>query len=179
MLYYDRIDISKGNDLAKSNHSKECIICHYWLFNHGFKFQDSVFNGCHVLTMLSANISDIAIIIIKNVDCCCIIDNISTSEAINLLEISVLENCVYIYIYIQIYCFKFQSNQDSFFYFFCFSIYKMVDSMDTYYALNISIGTVVKNQEMLKFVLDHLKTKKMCKHEVKKFPYLLRSVPNG
>ena len=99
MLYYDRIDISKGNDLAKSNHSKECIICHYWLFNHGFKFQDSVFNGCHVLTMLSANISDIAIIIIKNVDCCCIIDNISTSEAINLLEISVLENCVYIYIY--------------------------------------------------------------------------------
>ena len=55
----------------------------------------------------------------------------------------------------------------------------MVDSMDTYYALNISIGTVVKNQEMLKFVLDHLKTKKMCKHEVKKFPYLLRSLPNG
>ena len=40
----------------------------------------------------------------------------------------------------------------------------MVDTMDTYYALNISIGTVVKNQETLKFVLHHLKAKKVCKH---------------
>ena len=26
------------------------MICHYWFFNHGFKFQDSVHNGCHDLT---------------------------------------------------------------------------------------------------------------------------------
>ena len=26
MLYYDRVDISKGIDLAKSNDSNECII---------------------------------------------------------------------------------------------------------------------------------------------------------
>ena len=38
MLYYDRIDISKKRDLAKSNSSKECMICHYFFFNHGFKF---------------------------------------------------------------------------------------------------------------------------------------------
>ena len=31
---------------------------------------------------------------------------------------------------------------------------------------------------MLKFVPDHLKTKKMCKHAVKKLPYLLRYVPD-
>ena len=37
-------------------------------FNHGVKFQDSVCNGCHDLTMLSVNISDIAIITAKNVD---------------------------------------------------------------------------------------------------------------
>ena len=43
MLYYDRIDIRKGNDLIKSNNSKECMICHYWFFNHGFEFQDSVY----------------------------------------------------------------------------------------------------------------------------------------
>ena len=42
MLYYDRIDISKGIDLAKSNNSKECIICHFFFFNHGFKIQDIV-----------------------------------------------------------------------------------------------------------------------------------------
>ena len=30
---------------------------------------------------------------------------------------------------------------------------------------------------MLKFVSDHLKTKKMCKHAIKRLPYLLRYVP--
>ena len=77
MLYYDGIDISEGTDLHKSNNSKECMICHYWFFNHGFKFQDSVCNGCYELTMLSVNISDIVIITVKNVDYCCIIHNIS------------------------------------------------------------------------------------------------------
>ena len=34
MLYYNRIDISEGINLAKSNKSKECLICHYWFFNN-------------------------------------------------------------------------------------------------------------------------------------------------
>ena len=34
----------------------------------------------------------------------------------------------------------------------------MVDIMDIYKSLNISIETVMKNPEMLKFVPDHLKT---------------------
>ena len=49
----------------------------------------------------------------------------------------------------------------------------MVDSMDICKSLNISIGTVIKNPEMMKFVPYHLKTKKMRKHAVKKLPYLL------
>ena len=68
MLYYNRIDKSEGIDLAKSNESKECMICHYLFFNRGFEFQDSVCNGCHDLTMLCFNISDITIIIAKNVN---------------------------------------------------------------------------------------------------------------
>ena len=36
----------------------------------------------------------------------------------------------------------------------------MVDSIDIYKSLNVNIGTVMKNPEMLRFVLDHLKTKK-------------------
>ena len=91
-MYYGRIDISEGTDLAKSDNSKECMICHYFFFNHGCKFQDSVCNGCHDLTMLSVKISDIAIITIKNVDYCCFIHIISKSEAINILENSVLED---------------------------------------------------------------------------------------
>ena len=59
---------------------------------------------------------------------------------------------------------------------FLFIIYKMIDSMDIFKSLNINIGTVMKNQEVLNFVSDHLKTKKMGKHAVKKLPYLLRYV---
>ena len=57
----------------------------------------------------------------------------------------------------------------------------MVDSeyiASIYKSLNISIGTVMRNPEMLKFVTDHLKTKKMCKHAVKRLPYPLRYVPD-
>ena len=54
----------------------------------------------------------------------------------------------------------------------------MVDIMDVYKPFNISIVTVMENPEMLKFVPDHLKTKKMCKHAVKKLLHLLRYVPD-
>ena len=54
----------------------------------------------------------------------------------------------------------------------------MVDSMNIYKSLNINIGTEMKNPEMLEFVPDHLKLKQMCKHAVKKFPSLLRYVPD-
>ena len=83
MLHYDRTDISERIDLAKSNRSKGYMICHYWFFNHGFKFQNSVCNGCHDLTMLRLNISDTTIITVKIVDYHCIIHNITTSGAIN------------------------------------------------------------------------------------------------
>ena len=65
MLYYDKIDIRQGSDVAKSNNSKKCMVCHYWFSNRRFRFQDSVCNGCHDLAMLYLNISDIAIIAVK------------------------------------------------------------------------------------------------------------------
>ena len=64
---------------------------HCWFFNHGFKFQDFVCNGCHDLAMLCLNMSDMAIITVKNVDYRCIIHNISKSVGINLLESAVIE----------------------------------------------------------------------------------------
>ena len=72
------------------------MICHCFFFNHGFKFQNYVCNSCHDLAMLSVDISNIAIITVKNVDYRCIIHNISKSEAINLLKNSVLEDRGYI-----------------------------------------------------------------------------------
>ena len=47
----------------------------------------------------------------------------------------------------------------------------MVDITDVYKSLNISIRAVMKNPETLKFVPDHLKTKKICKHAVKKITF--------
>ena len=82
MLYYDRIGISERIDLAKSNISKACMICHYWylITDLNFKILYAV-----VVMMLSVNISSIAIITGKNVDYRCNIHNISKSKASNLL----------------------------------------------------------------------------------------------
>ena len=49
-------------------------------------------------------------------------------------------------------------------------------STDNYKSSNISIGTIIKNPEMLKFVPDHLKTKTMCKHTVRKLAFVIRYV---
>ena len=43
--------------------------------------------------------------------------------------------------------------------------------MDNYKSLKISIEKVMRNPEMLKFVRDHLKTKKICKHVHKKVTF--------
>ena len=75
------------------------MICYCWVFYHRFKFQDSLCNGCHNLTFLCVNISDIAITTVKNVDYRCIIHNISKTVAINWLKNSVLEDCGYINIF--------------------------------------------------------------------------------
>ena len=72
------------------------MVCYYWYFNHGFKFQKSACNVCHDLMMLCLNISGIAIITVKNVDCQCIIHDNSKSEAIRLLENFVLDDGGYI-----------------------------------------------------------------------------------
>ena len=48
MLEYERIDISEGIDVNKTNLSKECDICHYWYFKDiGFKYEMYLCNGCH------------------------------------------------------------------------------------------------------------------------------------
>ena len=82
ILFYNIIDLSEGIHLAKSNNSKEYIVCLYWFFNHGFKYQDFVCNCCHDLLTLRVNISNIAIIAVKGVAYCCIIYRISKSDAI-------------------------------------------------------------------------------------------------
>ena len=89
MLYFDRIDVSEGNDFNKSSESKskECDICHYWFFlNKGSKFHPDVCNGCHDLLMMAMNLNSIVILNIKGADYYCVISGIRKKEAINFMQ---------------------------------------------------------------------------------------------
>ena len=66
MLEYDRIDISEGIYINKTNASKECEICHYWYFSDkGFKYKPYLCNGCHDLLQNAMNFNDVSIFSIK------------------------------------------------------------------------------------------------------------------
>ena len=63
MLEYDRIDISEGIDINKTNASKECNICHYWYFlSKNFNYEPYLCNGCHDLMQKAMNFNDVAIV---------------------------------------------------------------------------------------------------------------------
>ena len=48
MLEDERIDISEGIDVNKTNFSNKCDICHYWYFKDiAFKYEPYLCNGCH------------------------------------------------------------------------------------------------------------------------------------
>ena len=66
MISYKRIEKSEGIDFNKSEESKESMVCCYWYFKDGFKYQAYVCNGCHDFSMTVQ--SDFFIVAIKNVD---------------------------------------------------------------------------------------------------------------
>ena len=47
-------------------------------------------------------------------------------------------------------------------------------SPDNYKSSKTKIETIIKNPKMLRFVPDHLKTKKMCKHADKILSFVTR-----
>ena len=99
-------------------------------------------NACHDLTMLSVNISDIAIITIENVDYQCIIHNISKCEAIILLKHFLLEHCGYIW---KNFVWNF-SLFKTVFLLFCLVYIKWLIVWASM-SLNISIEAVMKNSK--------------------------------
>ena len=93
MLEYERIDISEGIDLNKSNKSKEYEFCHYWYFlDKHFKYKPYLCNGCHDLIQKAMNSNDVAIVSIKGSDCRINFWYMSKNDAIDLLNIYVLDN---------------------------------------------------------------------------------------
>ena len=53
MIEYERIDISEGIDINKTNKSKECMLCHYWYFLHkNFSYGPYLCDGCYNMTQI-------------------------------------------------------------------------------------------------------------------------------
>ena len=66
MLEYNRIDISEGIDVKKTNASKECKNCHYWYFKDiGFKYEPHLCNGRHGLMQKVVSFNVVAIAYVK------------------------------------------------------------------------------------------------------------------
>ena len=66
MLEYDKIDISEGIDINKTNASKECDICNYWYFlDKNFIYESYICNGYHDLMQKAMNFNYVAIVSIK------------------------------------------------------------------------------------------------------------------
>ena len=85
------------------------------------------------------------------------------------------------HLFLSSYKFFFSLVRVAFSYFFSNYLHIMADSeyrTGNYKSLKISIGTTIKDPEILRFVPDHRKTKRMCKHEVKKLPFIIRYVPD-
>ena len=66
MLKYDRIDISEGIDVNKTNESKECKFCHHWHFlNKTFSYGQYTCVGCYDIGQKSTHFTNVAIVHIK------------------------------------------------------------------------------------------------------------------
>ena len=90
MLRYQKIDVSEGNDVNKTNASKECELCHYWFFKDiGFKFEEHVCNRCHDLLTMAYSLKNIAILSAKGATFRCVLMGISKNEGLKRLNNSV------------------------------------------------------------------------------------------
>ena len=66
MLKYDKIDITEGIDVDKTNKSRECMFCHYWCyFNKSFSYGPFTCDGCYNIVQKSTDFKNIAIVCVK------------------------------------------------------------------------------------------------------------------
>ena len=95
MYEYDRIDITEGIDINKTNASKECDICHYWYFlDKIFNYEPYFCNGCHDLIEKAMNFNDVTIVSIKENDYRIHFWYMSKDDAINIMKNSSLNEKV-------------------------------------------------------------------------------------
>ena len=85
MLEYDRIDISEGIDISKTNALTEYDICNHWYFlSKNFNCEPYLCNGCHDLMQKAKNFNDVAIVFAKGIDHRIHFWYMSKNDAINM-----------------------------------------------------------------------------------------------
>ena len=93
MLQYERIDISEGIDINKSNKSKKHVICNHWHFKEiCYTFEAYVCHKCHDISMMVYDLDDFIILNIHGVDYRCFVCNMRKTKAIKLLNNSKLDD---------------------------------------------------------------------------------------
>ena len=91
MLEYERIDISVGIDVNKTNLSKEIDICHYWYFKDiGFKFEPYLCNGCHDLMQKAMSFNNIVVVYVNGSAYRIYFWYMRKDDAINIMNDSIL-----------------------------------------------------------------------------------------
>ena len=93
MLEYNRMDISEGIDVNKTNLWKECDICCYWYFKDiGFKYEKNLCNGCHDLMEKAISFNNVTIAYVKGSAYRIHFWYMSKDDAINIMNGSNLVN---------------------------------------------------------------------------------------
>ena len=87
MLKYDKIDITEGIDLNKTNKSKEYTFCHYWYYlNKNFTYGPFTCDGCYNIVQKSIDFKDIAIVCVKKSACRVYFKDISKHKAKKIMN---------------------------------------------------------------------------------------------
>ena len=91
MIEYERIDISEGIDVNKSNKSKECMLCHHWYFlEKNFSYGPYLCDGCYNIMQNSIDSKNIAVVYVKGSAYRIHFWFLSKRKAINLMTNSIL-----------------------------------------------------------------------------------------
>ena len=99
MPEHDRIAISEGINVNKTNLSKECDICHCWYFKDvGFKFKKYLCNGFHDLMQKAMSFNNVAIVYVKGSAYRINFWYMSKDDAINIMKGSNLVDKSFYYI---------------------------------------------------------------------------------
>ena len=68
------------------SNDKSIMICHYWYFKDiGYKFEPNVCHKCHNISVMDYELENIAVLNLKSIDCRCVLQNMTKTDAISRL----------------------------------------------------------------------------------------------